>query len=253
MAVRTFEVRGPIPRARAWATGLAVATALGTGAALASLVRGAWLDVAFVIGASSLFVAAKVGQMGLAWANRVREKTGELVLGKDGLLWRTNDAHTFVPWDEVGVVQVHWDAALLPRAGAEPIRMRTGGAQKIARVVAEERAAYATRARAEVPSLLEHDPNAEAWLERQRRRGAGDYRDAAIEPSVLVRVAEDPSASLLVRVGAVLGLPESAEAERARIRVALDDVADPEGREAIEAALENRVSPSDVRKLANRR
>lgn len=252
MAVRTFEVKGPIRRAHAWATWLAVASALVVGAGLAAAAEGDPLGRIAGGGMVALFVAGLVHQSGLRWARSLRQKTGTLVLGADGLLWRTDEARTFVPWSDVGAVRVDWAAAVVERRGATPLVIRTGGGQKIARVLAEGKAAYTRRVRAEVPSVLDPDSDAEGWLERQRRRGAVDYREGAVEPAVLVRVAEDPSASPLARVGAVLGLPESASAERARVRVALDDVADPDVHEALLAALEDRVAAEQVRALGER-
>lgn len=252
VAVRRFLVKGAIPGARVLAAVLSAALGIAVVWAVHQFPlregppsEGGW-------SLASYFLAGLLGATAhRQWLSRIaniRTASGELALGSDGLAWKTSAGETFVPWRDVREVKVTWTEAIIARRGDAPLRLRTGGGNEIAQAVGEARAAHAARAPAEIPLGLEQSPS--ALVARSPTRA--DYRAGAeVDPGALVRVAEDPLAPPLSRLGAVLRLPEGASAERARVRVAIDETLDPSMRAVLEAGLQGGVSEAQIRALAS--
>lgn len=208
------------------------------GAAFGAKQLGLGLGESAVVGGSLFLIVRAV--FALRSARDARGDSGELVLGADGLRWTPVDGEAiYVPWAEVGDVTVRYEEAVVSRAGAPPVPIRTGGGKKIARVIAEGKAAYAARVPAEIPLAL-------GDVRRARVAPEADYRAGAeVDPDVLVRVIEDPLAPPLTRLDAARRLPESAQV-RARVRVALEDVLSPATRAALEASLDGKLDDAHI-------
>jgi hypothetical protein len=88
------------------------------------------------------------------------------------------------------------------------------------------------------------------WLARARRLldERGSYREADIGEERCVLVATDPRAPLVQRIGSAAALSKASEDARSRVRVAIQETADPTVANALEDALEER---DDPRALAN--
>lgn len=240
-------MRGAIGRSQAWAVGLSTVGALVVAGAMSVFVaEGAGIVEVAVGGVPMITIVAVTLYRAVfrQLTQDVRGDSGELVLGTDGLRWTPVDGEAiYVPWPEVGDVTVRYEEAVVARKDHPPIHIRTGGGKKIARVIAEGKAAYDARVPAQIPLAL-------GDLRRSRAATEADYRAGAeVDPDVLVRVIEDPLAPPLTRLDAALRLPESAQAARARVRVALDDVLSPTTRVALEASLDGKLDDAHIEAL----
>lgn len=226
---------------------------LSTIAALGSLgVSGPLAAIpALAAGVGAAGVAFRLGDRALAWAKAWSAPAGDLVVGTDGVRWDGVFRRRFLPWSTIRSASVK-DGVLSIEHGGGTVQIRTSSAEAVARIVEEAVAEHAARTPSDVPSVLEADRDARRWLERQRKQVGADYREGSADPTALLAVAVDPTAPPLARVGATLSLGKASEPERARVRVALEDVADEETLAALEAALDDAVSEKQVRALAAR-
>lgn len=77
-----------------------------------------------------------------------------------------------------------------------------------------------------------------AWQSRLRRLLMGRFREQTVTPELLIRVAEDPNATVDQRIGASVALADAPEPFRVRVRVAAGSVAQAEVGEAMRQAVE---------------
>lgn len=207
-------------------------------------------DLAPILGGISL----AAGMLCLAGPIVVLATRSTLKIGRDGVQIRWLGRTRFVPFAEVD--QMRADAQRIT------IRLRTGRVVHVELVGTDARFPLDPRgtealaaiergvalARAEREALPLEDElargtrSAGAWLSgvTARAEEKDDYRSAALDRDQLVRVVEDPvavpsaraaSAELLRRAGL-------AEGEAIRVRVAIDETANPALRDALEAAID---------------
>jgi hypothetical protein len=88
-----------------------------------------------------------------------------------------------------------------------------------------------------IASLLRAHRSAADWLRGLRTLRQARYRVAAVPDEELLSVLRDPSADKAARAGAAVCLAGAGDDARAKVRIAAEDVAAPDLRAAIDAAL----------------
>lgn len=188
-----------------------------------------------------------------------------VLVGADGMLLRRSWGRvTWVPWSEV------WGLTDLSRV---PVLVVTRGEGRehfrFPRMTAEEFAAaraafqrYLGAAPEPVPpklvalgEALAEDPAALRTVEAAGHAAtAHAYRSDALPPAVALRVLEDPRAAPLSRLAAAAVLRASGgDAERARLRVATSNTANPALREALTALDAGELDETHVTRLRSPR
>ncbi len=174
---------------------------------------------------------------------RLRAPIGSESVGVDGIRWRHFGKTQFLGWAAVRDVE--------ERASSEVVLQVEGRADTVLRV--REAAALKTAVREALQRYRDARPpetiaalefggeSVTDWLERARKllRG-GSYRDADVGEEQCIRVATDPRAPAGQRIGSAAALSRASEDARARVRVAIEETADPVVANALEDALDGR-------------
>lgn len=251
--------------ALAWAVFAALVTSTLTALVLAvtGLARG---DTALWV----VTVAAAAGALGVALRVAARFGPRAVVLGSDGVTFEGAGRYgssRFIGYGEVAKIERVRDGTIVGDGGLLRLTLVNGEVLGVgqeqdeadALAALEEhlgRALKLHRHGAEskgIAALVRRDGRSvEAWREDLRAKVMSPvFRGRSVEPDGLLRVAEDGSAALEERVGAVLALREVTEGEgndavRTRVRVVVDSCADTGAREVMTAALEDRLDERDL-------
>ena len=179
-----------------------------------------------------------------AW--KLRTKWGQLSIGRDGLSWDGWLVRSFLPWTAIAGTTALKDALRVARHRGRAFVVGLPAPTEVETKLAAALEAASTEP-LEVPvGLAKASPD--AWLEAVRAMSRDDYR-GGVPTDVLVRVLEHPSSPPLARVGAARAL---ATRDANRVRVVIEDLADEETANALEAALVGDPSPATIRRLAAR-
>lgn len=173
---------------------------------------------------------------------RLRAPIGSVAVGADGIRWRRLGKTAFVGWAEVRDIEQRAGEVALQVAGraATVLRVREAGALATAARDALQR--YREAAQPDTIAALElAGDDVSDWLGRARKLlEGGSYRDANVGEEHLVRVATDPRAAVAQRIGSAAALSNASEDARTRVRVAIEETANPVLANALEDALDGR-------------
>ena len=198
-----------------------------------------------------------VGAIGAALWFR---KASTIAVGRDGIFVRGTSKERFFAYqdfDEVRLAGVHFD---FHRGGKRVLRLQLHGADDArAEALAERiRAALAASRRTDGAHLLAQ--SAKAGVLGRAVQGASDYRQPSISREQLWELVEGDATDAQARLAAATALASSGDSgERARLRVAAHQVADPKVRVALEelgddeAAESQAAAPVGVRPLVGER
>lgn len=173
---------------------------------------------------------------------RLHAPIGSAAIGTDGVRWRHFGRTDFVGWSDVRDIEQRGQLIVVhtERRGEVTLQVREADAFATAARVALRR--YRDAEAAEPIGALEFAGESVAdWIGRARAllRG-GSYREADVGEERCVRVAIDPRAPIAQRIGSAAALSKGSEDARRRVRVAIEETADPEVASALDDALESR-------------
>lgn len=207
-------------------------------------------------GVLALVLMAHLILVSLERAWRLHAPWGAAVVGTDGLSWVGWLGRRFVPYGDVSgtpTLRPRWrdlPRVVVPLLGGGAIALVATDPAATLEAIERARRAHAARVPVVPPEALLPATDASAWIARVQALGAG-YRSGAPPAEELAQLASDPTARPIVRAAAALALGPAGQGSL-RVRAALDDVADDVLRGAMEAALEGRMTPAQVRALAGR-
>jgi hypothetical protein len=193
----------------------------------------AWLAAAWGVGRAFL--------KSLGHILKLRVPFGAAVIGADGVAFTKPLRREFIAFHDVSSLQIEGDEVVLGLANGEKVRFLVSDAKALHGALRRALSRFTKAQSSAIAELaLEDETDVESWLDRVRRllSHAAEYRGAAVTADALERVAKDPTARADQRIGAALALAGD-EARRVRVRVAVEDVANAELAEAMDAALED--------------
>ena len=265
MALATFGQRLPLRGVvvlATWAAGTALALGI-SGGALTLLDRVTrlvepGLQMPLMLACTPLVFGSFFGSFDVL--RRMIEHTGRLLspwhrvaVGADGMRWSGWQRTLFAPWSEVASVSRRADGLSLVLTSGRRLALIVDDGAGLAAAIEKARSAFAQARRVEAPSSLAPDGDARAWISRARALSSeASYRVGHPPPETLVQLAEDPAAPPLARVGSVLALAGATEAQKVRVRVALEDTADEELAAALREAIDGELDERRVAALARR-
>ena len=196
----------------------------------------AWAGLGFVAGLlAGLATAVAVALTflrGLVRLWRWRMRWGTVTLGADGVRWSVWGPARYAAWDDITRVEIDsTGAVVLHGRERAPISLRVENPQDLLREIEIRRARW--RALEAPPPLEELERRAGETAKRWRDRvravlEVGDYRARPIEVDELLERASHPKASGTQRIASALALSRAPTEALERVRIAVDDVADPE-------------------------
>jgi hypothetical protein len=221
---------------------------LGAPEAIAALVAvlggiGAWGAAAWGVGVGFL--------KGIGRILRLRIPAGAVVVGADGVAITRRLGRRFFAFHDVGSLQIDGDEVVIGLTNGEKVRLMVDDAAALHGALRAALSRFTRSHTAAVAELaLEDEADVESWLARVRRllSQSVEYRGSAVTPDVLERVAKDPTAGPDQRIGAALALAGD-DARRVRIRVAVEEMANEDLAEAMDAALEGELSEDAARRV----
>lgn len=202
-------------------------------------------------------IASMLLVLTFATSNLLRKQ--RVRIGSDGLSVRWRGKETFVPFSDVDAVRrlrsnqsgKTLTGVELERSDGSLVRLATGqeGFSEGAEWILYERVreAYEGHERGgDADGVAALSPGTRSrleWLRDLRRLGSGanaDARTAPVPSDELIRVAEDTAQTPLARVGAVIALAKSGDAEiKERVRIAVSATSSRPLRAAMERALDD--------------
>ena len=225
---------------------------------LTAATLGALLPVALLVqlgvhsGIAALLVAFPGGIAGLALGYTLGDRANERIrrlyasigtasIGADGIRWRHFGKTEFIAWKTVREIEQRGQVVVVKREG-EDARLVIQQAELFANDARRALHAYRSGEPSEGITALDFAGGSVAeFLARSRNLLAGgSYRDADVGEERCVRVATDPHAPIAQRIGSAAALSKASDDARQRVRVAIEETADPEVAGALEDALESR-------------
>lgn len=183
---------------------------------------------------------------------------GEVQLGADGIHVDRRDDRRYVPYSDVLDVSPHHAAmpgktyvgVALDLAGGERFILpigdtNVGGGARMHHLmdrINARRDEHSERSSSDVTedALARGDRTPDAWIQRLHNVGEGanaNAREAPVDTDKLWRIVENPSADPIARGGAATALTMQ-DGSADRLRIVLDETAEPRLRVALECALE---------------
>lgn len=238
------------------AFGIAMAVVLGVISVFVLLFDGRFGLAAAIVGAAllTLLTASSLYERSQA-AERAKPLGARVAVGSDGVAFRRGRTSEFHPWSELREVR---------RRGSDHVVMhlRSGAlrefcvrnAAELERALIDGKRRYDRAERSAALRAFEPAPELDAeWVERARDamepRG---YRVESPDRDAVLAVLEDPAQTAAQRLGAALALSDAAGSSQTRVRVAIEDTADPELSLALEEAANGALQPTTLRRM-NRR
>ncbi|HEY2368376.1 MAG TPA: hypothetical protein VGH87_18395 [Polyangiaceae bacterium] len=171
--------------------------------------------------------------------NRLRAPIGSASVGADGIRWRHFGRTEFIAWSSVREIDQRGQVVVVHREGGNATLV-IQQAELFADAARRALHAYQNDERSENIAALEFTGDSISdWLVRARALLQGSsYRDAHVGEERCVRVAIDPRAPIAQRIGSAAALSKASDEARRRVRVAIEETADPEVANALEDALD---------------
>ena len=209
-------------------------------AAVVGLVGG-WVASAAAVGMGSLRAGSRFAAL--------RFPDGVAHVGKDGIrIDRSLRPARFVSFGELADIRDAKGAVVLVYRDGREESLLVAEPKPLARSLSAKLTAYRAAPGGEIAGLGGVERDVAAWIQRTRSLlGSADYRGAGVTREALERVLSDPRAPAEQRVGASFALADDPdEARRVRVRVAIDEVAQPELASAMRAAFDEEVEEHEL-------
>jgi len=173
---------------------------------------------------------------------RLRAPIGSASIGADGIRWRHFGRTEFIAWSSVRDIEQRGQLVVVHAEGRGEVPLHLREADAFATAVRDGLRRYRDAESAEPIAALDFVGESVAdWLGRARGLlERASYRDADVGEERCVRVAVDPRAPIAQRIGSAAALSRASDEARKRVRVAIEETADPEVANALEDALESR-------------
>jgi len=185
---------------------------------------------------------------------RLRAPIGTASVGVDGVRWRHFGWTDFIGWTRIRDIEERRGTAVLHVEAGPDVVLQVRDAATFVHAAKEAAQRYRDAPTPQPITALElAGENLGDWLARARSllRG-GSYRDADIGEEQCVRIAIDPRAPVSQRIGSAAALSKASDDARARVRVAIEETADPALANALEDALEGRADETAMRRALDR-
>ncbi len=258
-----------LPRALRWA-GLVAAATLGLAVALFvaqailfGLLAAAALffDGRFAAGGAILTVFALSSLSLDYFVKRSRGKAAprsvrvpRVCVGADGIAVHAwSGPARFHSWSVIrGAQRSGGQVSIALESGADE-RVRVRNAEALVELIEKAKARQLVPRAARV-RVFEPDGELDArWLERVRRVGAEQgYRQENVGEPALLDLVDDAAQPAAQRIAAALALAHASVETKRRVRVAIDDTADPELGRVLDEALSDELEPRSLTKLERR-
>lgn len=238
---------------------LAFAVPMGLMAMFVLLFDGMFSTFAAVALALAVAVVAvgAISQMIQKRARQRRKATDHphVAVGADGIFIGATKSHRFHAWSTIAGVRRDAKGHVvidLVQGSPEKVLVRDGAA--LERAVVDGQLRYETSHRSVRLRVLEPEGELDRdWV--QRAKGARlerTYRVESPSEESLLEVLEDVAQTPAQRLGAALALSGAPSGLEQRVRVAIQDTADPELSRALEEAAAGDLQPTTLRRLAKR-
>lgn len=207
-------------------------------------------STALIGGIAGIVGAYMLGDRVNSRIGRLRAPIGSAAIGSDGIRWRHFGKTEFLGWARVRDVILRGRELVVLVEGGADIMLPLQQPELFVSAARDALKRYRDGAPSPTLAALEFaGEDVAGWLARARELlQAGSYREADVGEENCVRIATDPRAPLAQRVGSAAALSKASEDARQRVRVAIEDTADPVVANALENALDERDNP---RKLAS--
>lgn len=183
------------------------------------------------------------------------EPKPRLVVGTDGIAIRERHRTRFHPWREVLAIENGRSkrrVTLRLRNGTtQPLHTKAPKAVGRALTQGLERHRAASRS-APLRALEPTEGLDDEWVERVKTVTRQRNYRVDVSAETLLAVVEDSEQSAAQRIGAALALSDGPEEVRRRVRVAIDETADPELARALDEAASGDVSSRSLRRAVRR-
>lgn len=232
---------------------LATALAIFAGGSLGALLPVALLQWLGIQNGAAALVAVPGALVGLSAAymigdrlndrvHRLRAPIGSASIGADGIRWRHFGRTEFIAWSSVRDIEQRGQVVIVHAEGRGEVALTLGEADAFTTAAREGLRKYRDVEAAEPIAALEFvGEDVADWLGRARGLlERASYRDADVGEERCVRVAIDPRAPIAQRIGSAAALSRASDEARKRVRVAIEETADPDVANALEDALESR-------------
>ncbi len=185
---------------------------------------------------------------------RVRAPIGTVSVGADGIRWRRFGRTHFAGWAAVLGIEQRASEVVLELADRTPVTLAVQESGALAMAAEQAQQRYREGAPPDVLAALDlAGASVAEWLERARKLlERGSYREANVGEESLVRIATDPRAPAAQRIGSAAALSSASDDARSRVRVAIDETADPAIANALEDALDGRKDDRAMRAVLTR-
>ncbi|MEM9194362.1 MAG: hypothetical protein AAGF12_34615 [Myxococcota bacterium] len=220
------------------------ALVLGGGVALLEWLQvPAFVTVLFVLLAPFLMLAGVMKVAPTILRSRVRVGVDGVFFGK-----RIAAAPRFVSYGDVREVGEDGGTVWLRRENGEKLEIASleTHPRLLERLQAALDAFRAQDALDTVAALQPRDESVTEWRARLARASAARYREQSLPRETLFEAVEDPSASLAVRVGALVALGDTTPSERERVARAANATVAPKVRVALETLAGDEVSEEEL-------
>jgi hypothetical protein len=198
------------------------------------------IGVALLTGLGATLLGPRREQL-VCWDRWVQQP---LRVGADGVMLGSR----FVPHQAiVDAYSATNGRVLLQLAGGAIEEVRTEDGQRIATAIVEARRRLSNERSVVPPQLACAPGDEETVAARAALLCDGVFRGLAIAPEDAERVAADPQAAPASRAIAMRALASAPEPTRARLRVAVEETADPALNTALANALDGELTAEDLR------
>lgn len=207
-----------------------------------------WLSTAAAVGWAALRLAQR--------SARARLRSGSVAVGADGVavrrLWKTH----FLPW--TAITDVRRDettgAVVLERVEGPPEALLVKDSLALEEVARNTRRAFESRSKSARLRVLGLEGRVDrSWVARAKQATqTGTYREEAVTQEGLLGVLEDAAQAPEQRIAAALALSTAAPEVTRRVRVAVEETAEPKLAEALEQAVDGDVKLRSLRRAVER-
>jgi hypothetical protein len=187
--------------------------------------------------------------------DNLRATSGSAAIGADGIRWHRFGRSAFIGWRRIRDVVSRGSDVVVHVDGASKVVLPVTEADSFGGAAREALAKFRRGEAPETIAALDFGgENVADWLGRARAllQQGSTYRDADVGEERCVRVAIDPRAPIAQRIGSAAALSKASDDAKSRVRVAIEETADPEVASALEDALEARDDDRAVHSVLRR-
>lgn len=210
----------------------------------------------------AIVLAFAVGTLALQYFSKRSRTEGaprrggspRVCVGADGVAVHRWGSARFHPWSSIQGARRSGERVTLELVGGAEERVRVVDAGTLTALVVEGAKRSGGAPRAPRVRVFEAEGELdERWLERVRRAGAEQgYREENVGEPALIDLIDDVTQPAAQRIGAALALSHGSDDAKRRVRIAIDDTADPELGRALDEALAGELEARSLRRLTRR-